>query len=429
MMMDAWFIRRYRHLKETVRAFLPAPIFELLYNRAWRLYIAENMGQLAKVKISPPSQGHPPGVNLIGDINSGSGLGESCRILAEALRSTREKLAVLPFDGMTSSERTAEGGRAETPGPVYDINITHLAPHQLNSALKQFGREAWDGRYNIAFWLWELEKFPAAWRPAFGLFNEIWTPAEFISRAIRKETDLPILTMPYAVAPRVRPEHDRRYFRLPEDCFLALAVADARSVLERKNPLGAVEAFIQAFPQSEGRKAGLVLKLHNTPRLFRQKLEKMLAGYSIYFLENQLTKEEFNGLLKSVDVFLSPHRAEGFGLVLAEAMYLGTPCIATNWSANTEFMTPETALLLDYKLVKIGRNLGPYPKEGRWAKPDIAQAAAGLKRLADEPAFSQAISEAAARHIRANLNYETLAAKIDQRLRRIRASSGLNGRP
>jgi glycosyltransferase involved in cell wall biosynthesis len=202
-----------------------------------------------------------------------------------------------------------------------------------------------------------------------------------------------------------------------------LTVADPRSILERKNPLGAVEAFVRAFPPEEGLAAGLVVKLHRAPRFFRRKLEKMLAGYSrIYFMDTHLAREEFNGLLQSVNVFLSPHRAEGFGLVLAEAMYLGTPCVATNWSANTEFMTPETALLLDYKLVEIGRNLGPFPKEGRWAEPDIAQAAAGLRRLASEPAFGQALSEAAARHVRANLNGESLAARIAQRLRLIRTS-------
>ena len=37
-----------------------------------------------------------------------------------------------------------------------------------------------------------------------------------------------------------------------------------------------------------------------------------------------------------------------FGLVLAEAMYLGKPVIATNWSANTEFMDKETACMIDY---------------------------------------------------------------------------------
>jgi glycosyltransferase involved in cell wall biosynthesis len=406
-------IRLYSRFRETARTFLPRPLFELLYNWAWRLKAAVGMARLAKIEIVPPS--HPRGVNLIGDINSGTGLGESCRILAEALRSTREKLAIIPFP---PNSRPKADSR-----PLYDLNIIHIAPQNLSSALRRLGRGVWDGRYNIAFWLWELEKFPAAWRPAFGLFNEIWTPSEFISRAIRNETGLPVVTMPYAIRVQARPEHERRYFGLPEDCFLVLIAADSRSFLERKNPLGAAEAFVKAFPPEEESKAGLVVKLHRAPKLFRKKKKKMLAGYSrIYFMENCLAREEFNGLLKSVDVFLSPHKAEGFGLVLAEAMYLGTPCVATNWSANTEFMTPETAVLLDYELVQIGRNFGPFPKEGRWAEPDIAQAAAGLRRLASEPAFSQTLSEAAARHIRANLNSETLVARIEQRLQRIRSN-------
>ena len=46
---------------------------------------------------------------------------------------------------------------------------------------------------------------------------------------------------------------------------------------------------------------------------------------------------EVNTLLADVDVYVSLHRSEGFGLVMAESMYVGTPVIATDWSGNTEF--------------------------------------------------------------------------------------------
>ncbi len=29
----------------------------------------------------------------------------------------------------------------------------------------QLDREIWDRRYNIGFWLWELEEFPEQWLP------------------------------------------------------------------------------------------------------------------------------------------------------------------------------------------------------------------------------------------------------------------------
>ena len=79
-------------------------------------------------------------------------------------------------------------------------------------------------RYNIAYWLWELPEFPTEWRYTFRLFDEIWTPAEFISRVLRECTGLPVYTMPYGLPqPVTDPACDRAFFGLPEDvlenCF------------------------------------------------------------------------------------------------------------------------------------------------------------------------------------------------------------------
>ena len=55
-------------------------------------------------------------------------------------------------------------------------------------------------------------------------------------------------------------------------------------------------------------------------------------------MTDRLERKQLNSLIRLCDVFLSLHRSEGFGLVMAEAMNLGTAAVATGWSANTEFM-------------------------------------------------------------------------------------------
>ena len=42
-------------------------------------------------------------------------------------------------------------------------------------------------------------------------------------------------------------------------------------------------------------------------------------------------------LIHCCDVYVSLHRAEGFGLGMAEAMKMGKAVIATNYSGNTDF--------------------------------------------------------------------------------------------
>ena len=56
-----------------------------------------------------------------------------------------------------------------------------------------------------------------------------------------------------------------------------------------------------------------------------------------------LPAAESHALTACADIVLSLHRSEGFGLVLAEAMLLGKPVVATGWSGNMEFMDEASA--------------------------------------------------------------------------------------
>ena len=211
--------------------------------------------------------------------------------------------------------------------------------------------------------------------PCFNLFHEIWTPSEFISEALRKKTDKPVRTMPYHVTAECDEICNRDFFGLPKEQFLFLMMYDSASVMERKNPLGVIEAFKRAF-STEERQVGLVIKMKSSSQEEEKFLRGKLQGYkNVYFVKETLSKPQVGSLLKCVDVFVSLHRAEGFGLVMAEAMLLGTPVIATNWSANTEFMSNDIACMVDCELVELEKDYGPFKKGQRWAEPDIQQAA------------------------------------------------------
>ena len=55
-------------------------------------------------------------------------------------------------------------------------------------------------------------------------------------------------------------------------------------------------------------------------------------------------------MIAACDCYVSLHRSEGLGLTMAEAMALGKPVIATVYSGNLQFMTPENSHLVDYQL-------------------------------------------------------------------------------
>ena len=75
------------------------------------------------------------------------------------------------------------------------------------------------------------------------------------------------------------------------------------------------------------------------------------------------------------DIFLSLHRAEGYGRCLAEALQLGLDLIATDWSGNKDFCKGSLYHPVPYELMPVKPFEYPYWQEQFWAEPDIKEAA------------------------------------------------------
>ncbi len=383
--------------------------------------ISGSFGKLEGMNVLPYQAGrYKRGVNLIGNIKAETGLGQSCRLVASALEHTKVPLSVYQYAqlGTQKTGDTSWDEKIRNRLP-YDINLIHINPHELGITYLQMDKSTWDYRYNIAYWLWELEEFPDEWTPCFHCLDEIWAPSEFICGAIRKKTDLPVKCMPYHVNAPIHRKYSRTDFRLPEDKFLFLMIYDHSSGMERKNPLGVLKAFKRAF-KKENENVGLVIKINNPTKEDETRIAAFLEGYiNVYLIKETLNRDQINSLTKCADVVVSLHRAEGFGLVLAEAMLLGTPAIATNWSSNTEFMNDQVACMVDYKMTVIEKDMPPFKAGNRWADPDVLQAAGYMRKLYEDREFYQELSEKAKIHAQEVLGMERAAGLIRKRLKEI----------
>ena len=126
-----------------------------------------------------------------------------------------------------------------------------------------------------------------------------------------------------------------------------------------------------------------------------------------------------------MDVFVSLHRAEGFGLVMAEAMLNGTVCIATNWSSNTEFMNKDIACMVDYSFITLEKDMSPYRKGAKWADANTDEAADYMKRLCSDRAYYDDLSKKAKEYIEDKLSMESVKNLFINRIEEIR-NSGKN---
>ena len=194
---------------------LPAP----LLSRIKAGIVQKTTDNLEQISIEPFDRSmYADGMNLIGSINSDTGLGQSMRLVADIAEAggidyTVYNYFVPPGDSMTDITYRSK----ITNTLPFNINLIHINASEFTRAFMDIGKEAWDHRYNIGYWLWELEEFPEEWMGNFHLVDEIWTPSEFISRTLRKYTDKPVNTIPYAVKAPTDERYDRKHFGLPEE--------------------------------------------------------------------------------------------------------------------------------------------------------------------------------------------------------------------
>ncbi|WP_232057986.1 glycosyltransferase [Cohnella abietis] len=367
------------------------------------------------------------GVNLIGYARAEMGIGESCRIAAKCLDTTDIPFGIVNFKGSNSARMSDLSWKhKEIDLPQHNVNILHLNAEQMFESYTYFGQKNFEGRYNIGFWHWELEDFPDEWLDGFKFVNEVWVPSSFVANSVSMKSPVPVIRIPHGIEVKIETPRDRLYYSLPTQPFLFLTMYDMNSFQERKNPMASIEAFKLAF-KPDNLNVGLVIKINNASsnRNDMKSINEMTAGYNnIFLITSTLSRSDTNALIQCTDSFISLHRSEGFGLGLAEAMYLGKPAIGTNWSANTDFMNSQNSCLVNYELVELGRDYGPYQAYQVWADPDVEHASQYMKRLATETSYYNQVATSGEQTIKRNFSPSAVGKLIAKRLKYIQMHFG-----
>ena len=380
-----------------------------------------------------------PSVNAIGTFAVATGVSEAARRLVAALLGAKVHVALEEVDlGLSSRRARLPTSLAALPrGRPHRVELSFVNVNELHVVPDAYLRRRGGTNYLIGVWHFELP-FPSEdLVDQIERVDEIWVASHFVAEAFAPYTNKPILVVPCVAEPRLDPRLGRSDFGLPEDEVLFLCSFDAVSTLARKNPLGTIEAFARAFGRRRTGRARLVLKSLNLDDFAEAKrlLGDALGRIGGILIDEDLPEETLNALVKACDVYVSLHRAEGFGLGLAEAMALGKPVIATAYSGNLEFMSASDSLLVGYRMTEVDHGdlrFNPsaenvYRPGSPWAQPDVDQAARHMRYLCDHPSARARLGARARARVGAELSSRRVGALARDRLVTIEAQLETDG--
>ncbi len=368
------------------------------------------------------------GVNLIGFAKGDFGIAEHLRLVTHAVKTTKINFCV--NDSHESAPHTLTNNELNayiSKNNPFKINLFCYNSVSIYSYMKSVkGKIALKKHYNIGYGYWELSKYPSKWTEYNKYLNEIWAPSKFIKEVIEAGTDVPVYYMPIPVDFPTPVGYSRKQFNIPEGSFMFLFTFDMRSYTSRKNPQSVIMAFTKAFPLDKNDSVSLVIKVnriqdneeHNLKvDLLRQ---QMAFDPRILIVDENLDRSSILGLISVCDSYISLHRAEGFGLGMAEAMKMGKLVIGTNYSGNTDFMNKDNSCLVSYELVEVGKEEYPLVEDGAmWADPNIEDAVAFMKKAYQDPIFTKKIGQAAKLYIDTYHNFKVIGENYEKRINEV----------
>ena len=350
----------------------------------------------------------PSPVRVIGPINSQSGLGQASRMSVESLLAAGVRPKILDFYLDNPAPRLlsyVEGSPIEPDGNA--INLIHLNAESIPLAAAYLDRRLFDGAYNIGYFFWELPRPARCHELAIKMVDEIWVSSEFNVQAYRSMTDKPVRKVGIAVE-TLSAEGDRALVRdrygLSATTFVFMSTFDSYSFIQRKNPAAVLRAFLKAF-EHRAVDVHLIIKTHNltavlgepdAAKLVGEVMELAARDRRITLIDSTLPFSELLALKQACDVYVTLHRSEGWGFGAVEAMQLGLPVIATAFSGNLEFCTPETSYSVGYTPVYLERDDYIFVQPGDyWAEPDVNGAAQAMTEAFENPEQASAKGRAA----------------------------------
>ncbi len=245
----------------------------------------------------------------------------------------------------------------------------------------------------IAYLPWENERLPEAFIEPLSLVSAIWTCSTFCRSAFQARF-ANVAVLPHVVR---RPRPSKGDLAWATRFLHENGAQGSRvffSVIDGLNPRKNLPALLAAFGvlrRECDADVRLVIKQYRAAMPINQP--------GVLSISEMLTAGQMAALHAVSHAYVSPHRAEGWGLGLSTAMSFGKVAIATGYSGNLEFMSQSNSLLLPYRMEPVSAEMTEkiplFTKEMLWAEVDMAALANAMRQVAENRVAASVGQEAA----------------------------------
>jgi len=369
-------------------------------------------------------------VHYVGPIKDNSGYASAAREYINALIQTKEvdiSVEVRSFE----QAKTNHGQLAKTIEPFIGPPHSHNKIQIIHTTPENFPTHKKPNKYNIGYTTWETDKLPPKWIDLCNSMNEIWVPSQWNVEVFKKSgVIVPITKIPHVI-------------RLPEITVDPLAIDpqfDKSYIfysifqwLERKNSRALLRAYLTEFKANEP--VVLLVKsyrINTSPQekeVVKQEIKRIkdnlrLKTYPpILFFGDLMTAEQMQALHLRGHCFVLPHRAEGFGIPIAEAMAYSKPAITTKYGGSLDFANKENSYLIDSDITPVfGMIFSNYTGDMNWAEPSIRHLKELMRYTYTHQEEAKKKGEVARKNIETKLSPEVIGKLMVDRLKQINIS-------
>lgn len=273
--------------------------------------------------------------------------------------------------------------------------IPRVAPRVAYSQCDYFEEVEGEGP-KFGFSMLEVTGLPADWVRGCNLMDEVWVPSQFNVETFRRAgVTKPIEVVPLGVDPDYYHPGVKRMRKT--DDFVFLSVFEWG---ERKNPEMLIRSFAETFKRTDDVVLMLVVGNHDPEVDVESEVAEMRlgadAGRIVICVNPDIPDHQMPALYKAADAFVLPTHGEGWGMPILEAMAVGVPTIATNWSAQTEFFDDSVGFPIEVGSMIDAEARCPFYEGWEWAQPNEEHLRHLMRHVVDDRADAAAKAAAGA---------------------------------